>query len=109
MIQYGYIKDDIMTNLFSIRPSKDLRNNYQSISKLAKKMPVAITVNGKQDCVLLSHEQYFDEQNYIKELEEKLSLYEHLAQAEDDIKLGRVRDSEDVFKDLMKEIEEYEL
>ena len=43
-----------MNNSISIRPSKDIRNNYAQISALAKNNPVAITVNGKEDSVLLS-------------------------------------------------------
>ena len=42
-----------MLNSISIRPSKELRNNYQKISELAKTNPVAITVNGKEDIVII--------------------------------------------------------
>lgn len=44
-----------MFNVLSIRPSKDLRTNYAQISILARQNPVAITVNGKEDTVILSH------------------------------------------------------
>ena len=47
-----------MTNSISIRPSKDIRTNYAQISALTRDNPVAITVNGKEDTVLLSHEDY---------------------------------------------------
>ena len=43
-----------MTNSISIRPSKDIRTNYAQISALTRDNPVAITVNGKEDTVLLS-------------------------------------------------------
>ena len=78
-----------MTNTISIRPSKDLRTNYAQISALTKQNPVAITVNGKEDTVILSHDDYIEQQNYISELESRIAFYNHLAQAQDDIKLGR--------------------
>ena len=59
-----------MNHLISIRPSKDIRNNYAQISALSKQCPVAITVNGKEDTVLLSHENYLKQQAYINELEQ---------------------------------------
>ncbi len=33
-----------------------------------------------------------EQQRYISELEAKLAVYSHLAQAADDVKLGRVQD-----------------
>ena len=47
-----------MNHGISIRPSKDIRTNYAQISALTRQNPVAITVNGKEDTVLLSHEEY---------------------------------------------------
>ena len=76
-----------MTNSISIRPSKDIRTNYAQISALTRDNPVAITVNGKEDTVLLSHEDYQQTMHYISELEEKLALYAHLAQSMDDLSL----------------------
>ena len=93
----------------SIRPSKDIRTNYAQISALAKKKPVAITVNGKEDSVLINHEDYMQQQQYISELEAKLSVYSHLAQAMDDIKLGRVQKADDAFDDILGELENIEL
>ena len=89
----------------SIRPSKDIRTNYAQISALTRQNPVAITVNGKEDTVLLSHEDFQDQLRYIDELEAKLSVYSHLAQAMDDIKLGRVQSAEDTFADILGELE----
>ncbi len=40
-------------------------------------------------------------------LEEKISLYELLNDAEEDIKQGRVKDSDEVYEELLKEIENY--
>lgn len=90
---------------FSIRPSKDIRTNYAAISVLAREKPVAITVNGKEDTVLLSHEQFIEQLNYIDELEAKIAVYNHLAQAGDDIRLGRIRDADSVFSDIISELE----
>lgn len=98
-----------MTNAISIRPSKDIRNNYAQISNLTRQNPVAITVNGKEDTVLLSHEDYQDQQNYIAELEAKLAIYAHLAQAMDDVKLGRVQNADEAYDDIISELENLDL
>ncbi len=92
----------------SIRPSKDIRTNYAAISALAKENPVAITVNGKEDTVLISHEQFTEQVNYIATLEAKIAIYSHLAQAMDDIKLGRVQDADAAFADILDEVENFE-
>ena len=94
-----------MKHAISIRPSKDIRTNYAQISALTRENPVAITVNGKEDTVLLSHEDFIEQQNYISELEAKLAVYAHLAQAMDDIKLGRVQDADEAFDDILGELE----
>ena len=93
----------------SIRPSKDIRTNYAQISALTRQNPVAITVNGKEDTVLLSHEDFRDQIHYISELEARLAVYSHLAQAMDDIKLGRVQTADSVFEDLLEELENLEV
>ena len=92
-----------MNHGISIRPSKDIRTNYAQISALTRQNPVAITVNGKEDTVLLSHEEY--QELRISELEAKLSMYAHLAQAMDDIRLGRVQSADAVFDELLGELE----
>ena len=61
-----------MYSSISIRPSKELRTNYSQISKLARNNPVAITVNGKEDTVVVSHEEFVDQQQYIQELKPAL-------------------------------------
>ena len=94
-----------MINSISIRPSKDLRTNYSQISSLSRQNPVAITVNGKEDTVILSHEDYIEQQNLISELEAKLAVYAHLAQAADDVKLGRVQDMDEAFDDILSELD----
>ena len=98
-----------MNNAISIRPSKDIRTNYAQISTLTRSNPVAITVNGKEDTVLLSHEDFQYQQNYIAELEAKLAVYAHLAQAMDDVKLGRVQDADEAYDDIIAELENLDL
>ena len=98
-----------MSPSISIRPSKDIRTNYAQISALTRKNPVAITVNGKEDTVLLSHEDFQDQIHYISELESRLAVYSHLAQAMDDIKLGRVQTADSVFEDLLEELEQLDV
>ena len=94
-----------MSPSISIRPSKDIRTNYAQISALTRQNPVAITVNGKEDTVLLCHEDFQDQIHYINELEAKLAVYSHLAQAMDDIKLGRVQSADNAFSDILGELE----
>jgi len=98
-----------MNQAISIRPSKDIRTNYAQISALTRENPVAITVNGKEDTVLLSHEDFTEQQNYISELEAKLAVYAHLAQAMDDIKLGRVQDADEAFDEILGELENLDI
>lgn len=98
-----------MTAAISIRPSKDLRNNYAQISSLAKRNPIAITVNGREDTVVLSHEGFMAQQHYISELEAKLAVYNHLAQAADDVKLGRVQAMDAAFDDVLAELDGLDL
>ena len=94
-----------MSPNISIRPSKDIRTNYAQISALTRQNPVAITVNGREDTVRLSHEDFQHQLRYIDALEAKLQVYSHLAQAMDDIKLGRVQSAEDAFADILDELE----
>lgn len=96
-----------MNAAISIRPSRDLRSNYSQISALARQNPVAITVNGKEDTVVMSHESFMEQQNYIAEMEARLRVYAHLAQAEDDVKLGRVQPIEDVRRNLLRELDDW--
>ena len=94
-----------MNNSISIRPSKDIRTNYAQISALTRENPVAITVNGKEDTVLLSHEAFEEQKKYISDLEARLAVYAHLAQAMDDIKLGRVQSADEAFDDIIADLE----
>ena len=85
----------------SIRPSADLRNHYNEISKQCKenKEVVIITVNGRGDTVSLSYEEY-------KNMKARIELLEVLAEAEDDVKNGRVAPISDTFDDLRKMFQE---
>ena len=98
-----------MNHGISIRPSKDIRTNYAQISALTRENPVAITVNGKEDTVLLSQEDFQEQQLYISELEAKLAVYTHLAQAMDDVKLGRVQDANAAYDDILGELEKLDI
>ena len=98
-----------MSGAISIRPSKDIRTNYGQISELARKNPVAITVNGKEDTVIMSHEAFVGQQLYVSDLEARLAVYAHLAQAADDVKLGRVQGLADAFADIKKELADIKL
>lgn len=83
----------------NIRPSADLRNKYGEMSKLCKESrePIYITVNGRGDTVLLNLADY---QQMVSELE----LLRNLAEAEEDVRLGRVHDGEVVFQELRGQI-----
>ena len=98
-----------MNTGISIRPSRDLRSNYSQISSLARQNPVAITVNGKEDTVVMSHESFVSQQNHIAEMGAKLAVYAHLAQAADDVKLGRVQDLDAACDDILSEMDGLEL
>lgn len=85
----------------SIRTSEDLCDNYAQVSALTRQNPVAITVNGKEDTVLISYEDFQDQIHYISELEAKVNVYLHLARATEDIKSGRVQSAELAFAEIL--------
>ena len=84
-----------------IRPSADLRNHYNEISKQCreKKEAVIITVNGRGDTVSLSYEMY-------KHMKARMELLEMLAKAEEDVVNGRVSPIKDTFDELRKQLRE---
>ena len=84
-------------NMPDIRPVTDLRSHSADISRLVndEKKPVILTKNGYANMVVLSYEDYV-------RLNAREELYRLLAEGEDDIKNGRVRN----FKDAMKEFRE---
>ena len=85
----------------TIRPSADLRNHYNEISKQCKenKEAVIITVNGRGDTVTLSYEEY-------KNMKARIELLEILAEAEDEVKRGLVAPVSETFDDLRKMLQE---
>lgn len=81
----------------TIRPSADLRNHYNEISKKCREdnEAVIITVNGRGDTVSLAYEQY-------KRMKARIELLEMLSEAEDDVKNGRLAPVRETFDDLRK-------
>ena len=78
-----------------IRPSADLRNHYNEISKQCRENneAVIITVNGRGDTVSLGYEEY-------RRMKARIELLEVLAEAEEDVNAGRVAPMENTFADL---------
>lgn len=68
-----------------IRPSAELRNRYKEISELCKSTnePIYLTVNGKEDTVLLSSQA-------LNELYETINLLTKLNRALQDVNEGRL-------------------
>ena len=65
----------------TIRPSVDLRNHYNEISRQCReeKEAVIITVNGRGDTVSIGYEEY-------KRMKARIELLEILAEADEDVK-----------------------
>jgi len=78
-----------------IRPSADLRNHYNEISRQCREEndAVIITVNGRGDTVSLGFEEY-------KRMKARIELLETLAEADEDVRHGRVAPVKDTFDDL---------
>ncbi len=85
----------------TIRPSADLRNHYSEISRQCREEneAVIITVNGRGDTVSLAYEEY-------KRMKSRIELLEILAEAEDDVRNGRVAQIGETFDDLKKLLRE---
>ena len=79
----------------AIRPSADLRNHYNEISKQCKESrdAVIITVNGRGDTAVIGLQDYY-------QMKSELELLRTLAEAEDDVKNGRVAPMQDSFDNL---------
>ena len=80
-----------------IRPSSDLRNHYNEISKQCReeKQPVILTVNGRGDTVILGLQNYY-------QMKSELELLRILAEAEEDVTNGRVAAIHDTVDDIRK-------
>lgn len=85
----------------TIRPSADLRNHYNEISKQCREdhTAVIITVNGRGDTVSLAYEEY-------KRMKTRIELLEILAEAENDVKNGSVAPICETFDDLRDILQE---
>ena len=79
----------------TIRPSADLRNHYNEISRQCRdnKEAVIITVNGRGDTVSLAFEEY-------QRMKTRIELLEILVESEEDVKMGRVAPVQDTFQEL---------
>jgi prevent-host-death family protein len=78
----------------AIRPSADLRNHYNEISKQCKESreAVIITVNGRGDTAVLGLQDYY-------QMKSELELLRTLAEAEEDVKNKRVAPMQASFDD----------
>ncbi len=78
-----------------IRPSADLRNHYNEISKQCReeRTPVIITVNGRGDTAVLGLQDYY-------QMKSELELLRNLAEAENDVREGRVTPMQKTFDDI---------
>ena len=85
----------------TIRPSADLRKHYSEISKQCREEneAVIITVNGRGDTVSLSYEEY-------KRMKSRIELLEIFAEAEDDVRNGRVAPISETFDELRQMLRE---
>ena len=83
----------------TIRPSADLRNNYNEISELCHEYlePVFITKNGTGDLAVMSIETY-------ELLTGKIELYNFIEQGLDQVKNGKVKPMKNVIKSIREEI-----
>jgi len=81
----------------NIRPSADLRNNYNEISKFCHEYsePVFITKNGKGDLAVMSIETY-------EILKGRLELYHLIEQGLDDERNGKLRPFSSAIADIRK-------
>ena len=79
----------------NIRPSADLRNKYNEISKQCKETreAVIITVNGRGDTAVLGLQDY-------KQMKAELELLRTLAESENDVQNGRVGSMKESFDEL---------
>mgnify|MGYP001947482434 FL=1 len=85
----------------TIRPSSDLRNHYNEISKQCKesRRPVIITVNGRGDTVVLGLQDYY-------QMKFELELLRMLADAEEDVKQERVAPIQESFDELRTSLQQ---
>lgn len=82
-----------------IRPSADLRNHYSELSKACRehRQPVYITVNGRGDTVLVGMTEY-------EQMRSELELLRALADADEDVRAGRVAPIEETFSGIRQQL-----
>ena len=80
-----------------IRPSSDLRNNYNEISTICHqtKKPIYITKNGTGDLAIMSIELY-------ELLTDRYKLYKELEKGIESIEKGETYSEDEVFEELDK-------
>lgn len=85
----------------TIRPSADLRNHYNEISEQCRESreTVIITVNGRGDTAVLGLQDYY-------QMKSELELLRTLAEAEEDVKNGRVAPMQNTFEDIRSALRE---
>ena len=83
----------------TIRPSADLRNNYNEISELCHEYlePVFITKNGTGDLAVMSIETY-------ELLAGKIELYNLIEQGLDQVKNGKIKPMKNTIKSIREKI-----
>jgi len=83
----------------TIRPSADLRNNYNEISELCHEYlePVFITKNGTGDLAVMSIETY-------ELLAGKIELYNLIEQGIDQVKNGKIKPMKNTIKSIREKI-----
>jgi prevent-host-death family protein len=83
----------------TIRPSADLRNNYNEISELCHEYsePVFITKNGTGDLAVMSIEAY-------ELLAGKLQLYSFIEEGLEQVREGKVKPMKETVKSIRKRI-----
>ena len=83
-----------------IRPSSDLRNNYNEISQFCHRYnePVYITKNGQGDLAIMSIEVY-------EQLVGKFELYKLINQGLEAMENGDVKPFRQVYNDIQRNIE----
>lgn len=80
-----------------IRPSSDLRNHYNEISKQCheERIPVIITVNERGDTAMLGLQDYY-------QMKSELELLRTLAEAQEDAVNGHVAPMQNTFDDIRR-------
>ena len=83
----------------TIRPSSDLRNHYNDISKQCHENRCAtiITVNGRGDTAIIGLQDYY-------QMKSELELLRTLAEAEEDVINGRFAPMQNTFDDIRKSL-----